>query len=86
MSKKPEVAVDLSDNWKTKGRSPRNYNTFERIFLPGSTVSRDPEEGCMPKVKLERTIKLRDEEQKGKRFNIINGQDEGQSKWIKAYG
>ena len=39
----------------------------------------------MKKIKLERAVKLREEEQKGKRYNIINGTDESEKKWIDGF-
>lgn len=37
-------------------------------------------------VRLERTIKLREEEQKGRAYNIVSGMDEGHEKWLQSYG
>jgi hypothetical protein len=34
-----------------------------------------------PMPNIDRTEKLRNEEQRGRRFNIINGQYEGHEKW-----
>jgi len=47
--------------------------TQERIFVPASNVERKKEEGCMPKIKIERTAKLAREDQRGKTFNILTG-------------
>lgn len=40
----------------------------------------------MNKIKIERAYKLREEEQKGRQFNIINGQDESPKKWVDSFG
>lgn len=40
----------------------------------------------MNKIKIERAFKLRQEEQKGRQFNIINGQDESPKRWIPSFG
>ena len=53
--------------------------------MPASNVTRQKEDGCMNKIKVERAFKIREEEQKGRQFNIINGQDESPQKWIKAF-
>jgi hypothetical protein len=53
--------------------------------VPASNVTREPEEGCMNKIKIERAVKLRYEETKGKDFNIISGQNESAKKWINSF-
>ena len=69
-----EAVIDLAKEWRSKGRkeSP-NVNTFQRLFVAASNVTREREDGCMNKIKIERAYKLREEEQKGRQFNIING-------------
>lgn len=69
MFKSPEKQVDILDNWKTKGRSPvaSSANTFERMFKPldvkNGDVGDPKKEGAdAVRVRVERTIKLRDEE------------------------
>jgi len=39
----------------------------------------------MNKIKLERVLKLREEEQKGRAYNIISGVEETLSKWINGF-
>ena len=59
---KPETIVELSYNWKSKDpvkTSPfKSQSSHERIFVPASNVERAKEDGCMNKLKIERTYKL----------------------------
>ncbi len=83
--------VDILHVWKTKGRTPCSHAitidaTQERVF-----AARDMQESIIdptirhtkkpPMANLEGTEKLRNEEQRGRRYNIINGQYEGHEKW-----
>ena len=67
--------VDIHDTWKGKGRVAEagRGNSFERIFVPASNVTREKEDGCLNKLKIERALQLRQDETKGRSFNIING-------------
>ena len=40
--------------------------TKQRIFIPESNVDRKKEEGCMNKIKIERAVKLVQEESRGR--------------------
>ena len=83
--------VDLLHVWKSKGRTPCSHAitieaTQERVFAAKDKIEsiidptiRHTKKPPMPN--LERTEKLRNEEQRGRRFNIINGQYEGHEKW-----
>lgn len=82
--KNPEKVIDINDRWKTKGRQQRNdSSSFERIFVPGNPT-REKSDGDVTQINVERALKLRVEETKGKQFNIINGLSETQ--WIHAFG
>ena len=61
-------------------------NTYNRLFKAVEMIQRDPT-GGKPKsiVNLERTQKLRREDMRGRHFNIINGQYEGDEKWLGAF-
>ena len=85
MSKKPEQIIDINDRWKSKGSEFRNdSSSFERIFKAGSP-GRQKTDGDVPQVILERTLKLREYDTRGKNFNIINGINDNQDKWILAF-
>ena len=92
--KQPEPVVDILHVWKTKGRTPCSHAitieaTKERVFL-----AQDKQESIIdptirhtkkpPMANIERTEKLRNEEQRGRRYNIINGQYEGHEKWKRS--
>lgn len=56
----PDKVVEIADHWKSLGRVPDSVkDTHKRIFVPASNVNREKEEGCMNKIKIERSIKLR---------------------------
>ena len=82
----PDKIVELADGWKTLGKVPAaRKNTMQRIFEPASNVHREKEEGCMNKIKLERSLKLRAEEQRGRKFNPLTGAVD-KEEWIHSYG
>ena len=86
----PDKIVQIADTWKSKAvvkNSPaQRYNTHERLFKPASNVERQKEDGCMNKLKIERSLKLRAEESKGKSFNILSGARTDESVWINSFG
>lgn len=63
ITNKPEKVVDIDEKWKNKAQVSENHltslNTEERIFKPASNIIREEEDGCMKKLKLERSLKLR---------------------------
>jgi len=59
----PDRVIEVSEGWKTLGKIPEaRKDTHQRIFVPASNVHREKEEGCMNKIKIERSLKLRAEE------------------------
>jgi len=83
---KPDRVVEIADQWKTKGTIPGSHkNTNQRIFEPASNVNRTKEEGCMNKIKIERSLKLRDEEMRGRKFNPITGTSD-KEEWLGSFG
>ena len=60
---KADKVVDMTDAWKSKGAvrnsDIKKFNTHERLFKPADNVARQKEDGCMNKIKIERSIKLR---------------------------
>ena len=88
---KPEKVVEVSDVWKSKGAvrnsSIKQYNTHQRLFVPADNVERKPEDGCMKKIKLERSLKLRNEEFKNRsKYDIVTGTDQGDANWLDSFG
>ena len=76
LTNKPEKVVDIDDKWKTKASVTENslsmVNTKERIFKPASNVERKEEDGCMKKLRFERSLKLRKEDTRGRDFNVLS--------------
>jgi len=71
----PEIIVDISDKWKHKAMPSKphdNESTFKRIFVAVSNVDRNAEDGCMKKIKIERSLKLRQEDTRGRTTDIIS--------------
>lgn len=55
--------------------------THERVFVGTAKLTSDFTDRRF-KMNLGRTEKLRNEDMRGKKFNIINGQYEGHDKWL----
>ena len=88
---KPEQVVSISDKWKSK--SPvkdsrfHSFNSHERLFVAASNVDRQKEDGCMNKLKIERSIKLRTEDFKNRgKYDIVSGVEQKDDAWINAFG
>lgn len=55
--------------------------------MPADNVERKPEDGCMKKIKIERSLKLRQEEFKNRsKYDIVTGMDQGDSIWVDSFG
>lgn len=82
----------MYQDWKSKKQvdhslcPPRMQLSQERIFVPASNVERKKEEGCMAKIKIERTAKLAKEDHRGKTFNILTGASIDSKVWLNAMG
>ena len=51
--------------------------------MPADNVDRKSEDGCMKKIKLERSLKLRNEEFKNRpKYDIVSGVAQQDSAWI----
>lgn len=61
-------------------------NSFERLFQPVSNVDRKPEDGCMKKIKLERSLKLRKEDIRDRNYNILSNNQRTETDWINSFG
>lgn len=82
----PDRVVEIADKWKSKKAMPGSHkNTMQRIFEPASNVNRTKEEGCMNKIKIERSLKLRDEEMRGRKFNPVTGTSD-KEEWLGSFG
>lgn len=79
--------IDLNQLWCKRGRSTIAANqvsleaTHERLFVGTAKLTSDFTDRRF-KMNLGRTEKLRNEDMRGKKFNIINGQYEGHDKWL----
>jgi len=83
----PDATVDIVDTWKSKALVPGSKkDTHERMFVPASNVNRVKEDGCMNKIKIERSQKLVTEDCRGKKYDIINGSTKKDSDWMRGYG
>ena len=55
--------------------------------MPANNVEREPEDGCMKKIKIERCMKLRNEEFKNRaKYDIVTGVSQGDSSWVGSFG
>ena len=89
LQEQPEVIVDISENWKKRkivGGPIASPDTFKRIYSPASNVNREPEDGCMKKIKIERSLKLRKEDLRGKKTNVITNNQEIEENWLGSFG
>lgn len=78
-SGQPDPVVDIHETWKMKSpvrQSPsKTQSSHERLFMPASNVERAKEDGCMNKLKIERTNKLWHEDFKNrKNYSVISGE------------
>lgn len=89
---KKDPVIILDSKWKTKAQVPaeccpaREQTTTQRIFVPASNVERKKEEGCMNKIKIERTAKLDLEDRRKKHYNIVTGAAVDPQVWVGSMG
>ena len=79
-----ELVVDVDSQWKTKGRSTNvsaNPRSFTKIFEAGPSFQRKNEDGCPVSVKVERTMKLREEDFRAKPFNVLSNTRLEEATW-----
>ena len=89
LQNKPETVVDISDKWHHKAMirgSQAELDTHSRIYVPASNVERIPEDGCMKKIKIERSLKLRKEDFRNKTTNVLSNCKEPEDVWIDSFG
>jgi hypothetical protein len=80
--------VDINERWRGKGRTPGASQlltfeaTHERLFKAGVDMSKVGATEKVKVVNLDRSQRLREIDQRGRQFNILNGQDEAHHKWM----
>ena len=87
----PEKIVSISDKWKSKSVVKdcrfNQFDSHQRLFVPASNVDREKEDGCMNKLKIERSIKLREEDFKNRgKYDIVTGVEQKDTAWINSFG
>ena len=92
LQSKNEPVIDISDKWKRKlhefegaAGTLSKVNTYERQVVPASNVKREAEDGCMKKIKLERSLKLHREDARGRETNLITNNLEGRNVWLDCF-
>ena len=86
---KPERQIDIDETWKNrlivKG-SIAEWDTMKRLYVPASNIERTPEDGCMKKIRIERSLKLRREDLRNKTFNITTNAQDEENNWLNSFG
>ena len=85
----PETVIDLGDKWKKRHIVPGSIaelDTRRRIYEPASNIDRTAEDGCMKKIKMERSMKLRREDVRAKSTNVVTNNIEPDDVWQKSFG
>ena len=88
-NKTPEVIVDIADKWKRKAMPSKandENRTFKRIFVAASNIERNAEDGCMKKIKIERSLKLRQEDTRGRSTDLISNTISQENSWLNSFG
>ena len=88
-NKTPEVIVDIADKWKRKAMPSKandENSTFKRIFVASSNIERNAEDGCMKKIKIERSLKLRQEDTRGRSTDLISNTISQENSWLNSFG
>lgn len=84
----PEVVHDIDITWKRKKivrYRPDNQSTFKRMFVSASNVDRNNEEGCMKKILMERSLKLRQEDTRGRDSDLISNIKQEDDVWLDSF-
>ena len=66
--------------------SQAEWDTHSRLYVPASNIERQPEQGCMKKIKLERSLKLRKEDLRNKGYNILSNIQDLEGNWLNSFG
>lgn len=89
LNPKPETVNDIHETWKFKHNVPNSQSqldTYKRAYVPASNVERKPEDGCMKKIRMERSLKLRKEDLRSKTTNIVTNNNEPEELWKNSFG
>ena len=89
---KPDPVIDLHEDWKFMRKvspqycTPRLENSFQKIFGQASSVDGVQQDGCLPKLRLDRAVLLEREDKRGRRHDLINGQPLDRNVWVGTFG
>ena len=91
LQQRPELVVDVSDKWKKRRQckdvlGTQSLDTYSRFVVPASNIDRNPEDGCMKKIKIERSLKLRREDCRGRSFNLLSNAEMTEENWLGSFG
>lgn len=89
MGERPEKVVDLDESWKFKhvvNGSQSELDNYQRIFVPASNIDRNEEDGCMKKIKMERSLKLRQEDLRDQTYNVLTNNQLQENNWLGCFG
>ena len=84
MHPEPEKVIDIHSSWKNKFLVPdsiSSLDTYKRIYVPASNINRAAEDGCMKKILIERSMKLRQEDLRTKNTNVVTNNLEDEKTW-----
>ena len=54
--------------------------------MPASNVDRNEEDGCMKKIRIERSLKLRREDLRGRSYNLVSNTEMPEEDWLSSFG
>jgi hypothetical protein len=54
--------------------------------MPASNVDRNEEDGCMKKIRIERSLKLRREDLRGRSYNLVSNSEMPEEDWLSSFG
>ena len=63
-----------------------NESTFKRIFVAASHIQRKAEDGCKNKIKIEKSLKLREEDTRGRSTDLISNTISQENSWLDSFG
>jgi hypothetical protein len=81
----------VSDKWKKRRQlkdafGSSSLDTYSRFAVPASNVNREEEDGCMKKIRIERSLKLRREDMRGRSFNLLSNTEMAEEDWLGSFG
>ena len=60
-------------------------NTNDRLYKPASNIERQPDDGCMKKIRIERSLKLRKEEIRQRDYDPIANTKVNENDWLDSF-